>query len=35
MKNTKPFVRITCLLIAVLMALSVLSGVLFQLAYSF
>ncbi len=33
--NHKPFVRIVCLVIATLMIASVLSTVIFQLAYSF
>lgn len=33
--NHKPFVRIVCLVIAVLMTVSVLSTVIFQLAYGF
>lgn len=33
--NHKPFVRIVCLVIAALMIASVLSTVIFQLAYSF
>ena len=33
--NHKPFVRIVCLVIAALMAVSVLSTVIFQLAYGF
>ena len=33
--NLKPFVRIVCLVIAALMTVSVLSTVIFQLAYGF
>ena len=33
--NHRPFVRIVCLVIAALMAVSVLSTVIFQLVYGF
>ena len=33
--NHRPFVRIVCLVIAAMMAVSVLSTVIFQLAYGF